>query len=76
MMFDVASGSGTVGGGGLPKRKVTNGIEGVPNSFVMSGGFPMLEGIARGQSSDRVGARLDQRRDVVVCVPPMDQMFG
>ena len=39
VMFDVASGSGTVGGGELPKWKVTNASECVPESFETSGGF-------------------------------------
>ena len=39
VVFDVASGSGTVGGAGLSKGNDTNTSEGVPESFVTSGGF-------------------------------------
>ena len=46
VVFDVASGSGTVGGAGLSKGNDTNTSEGVPESFVTSGGFSPLEGIA------------------------------
>ena len=39
VMFDVASGSGEVAGVGLSKGNATNTSEGVPESFVTSGGF-------------------------------------
>ena len=46
VLFDVASGIGTVGGVELSRGKATNTNEGVPVSFVTSGGFSILEGIA------------------------------
>ena len=49
-MFDVASGSGTVGDVGLSKGNATNTGEGVPESFVTSGGFSTVEGIAQRQA--------------------------
>ena len=39
VMFDVAGGSGTVGGVELSRENVTDRSEGVPESFVTSGGF-------------------------------------
>ena len=39
VMFDVASGSGTVGGVELSRENVTDPSERVPESFVTSGGF-------------------------------------
>ena len=39
VVFDVASWSGTVGDAGLSKGNDTNTSEGVPESFVTSGGF-------------------------------------
>ena len=57
VMFDVASGSGTVGGVELLRRNVTNPSEGVAESFVTSGGFSTLESIAQRQADERfVGA--------------------
>ena len=54
VVFDVASGSGNVGGAGLSKSNDTNTSEGVPESFVTSGGFSALEGIAQRQVDERV----------------------
>ena len=60
VMFDVASGSGTVGGGEVPRGNVTNAKEHMPASFVTSGGFSTLEGIAGRQTNQRgVGDRID-----------------
>ena len=49
-VFDVASGSGTVGGVGLSKEGISGPSEDVSESFVTSGGFSTLEGIARRQA--------------------------
>ena len=68
VMFDVASGSESVGGAGLSKEGVTDPSEGVPESFVTSGGFSILEGIARRQ--------LDDEGEGLVRVPRVDEMFG
>ena len=46
VVFDVASGSGTVGGVELARGNVTGPSEGVPESFVTRGGFLTLVGIA------------------------------
>ena len=54
VVFDVASGSGTVGGVELSRGNVTDPSEGVPESFVTSGRFPTLEGIARRQADERL----------------------
>ena len=68
VMSDVASGSESVAGAGLPKEGVTDPSEGVPESFVTSGGFSTLEGIARRQADDE--------GEGMVRVPPVDEMFG
>ena len=49
VMFDVATGSGTVGGVELSRGNATNASEGVPESFVTSGGFSTLEGFSQRQ---------------------------
>ena len=60
MISDVASGSGTVGGVELSRGNATNTSEDVPESFVTSGGFSTLEGIAQRQADVRfVGACMD-----------------
>ena len=57
VVFDVPS--GTVGGVELSRGNVTDPSEGVPESFVTSGGFSTLEGIARRQADERsVGTRI------------------
>ena len=77
VMFVVASGSGEVGDVGLSKRNVTNTSEGVPESFVTSGGFSTLEGIARRQADEIfVGTRMGNEGGSMVRVPPVDKMFG
>ena len=59
VVFDMAGGSGTVGGAGLSKGNDTNTSEGVPESFVTSGGFSALEGIAQRQADESfVGVRV------------------
>ena len=77
VMFDVVSGSGTVGRVELSRKNITDRCEGVPESFVESGGFPILEGIARRQAVERfVGTRVGDEGEVMVRVPPADEMFG
>ena len=77
VVFDVASGSGTVGGTGLSKGNDTNTSEGVPESFVASGGFSALEGIAQRQVDERfVVARVGSEREGMVRIPPVDEMLG
>ena len=68
VMFDVASGSGGVEDVRLSKGNVTNKSEGVPKSFVTSGGYSTLEGVARRQADDE--------GEGMVSVPPLDEMFG
>ena len=67
-VFDVASGSGEFEDVRLLKGNVTNTSEGVPENFVMSGGFSTLEGIAR--------RKADDRGEGMVRVPPVDEMLG
>ena len=50
VVFVVASGSGTVGGVELSTENFTDPSQGVAESFVTSGGFSTLEGIARRQA--------------------------
>ena len=77
VVFDVASGSGTVGGVELSRENVTDPSEGVPESFVTSGGFSTLEAIARGQVDERfVGTRMGDEGEGMVRIPPVDEMFG
>ena len=77
VMIYVASGSETVGGAGLSKEGVSAPSEGVSKSFVTSGGFSTLEGIARSQAEERfVGTRVDDEGEGMVRVPPMDEMLG
>ena len=73
---DIASGSGTVGGVELSRENVTDPSEGVPESFVTSGGFLTLEGIAGRQADERfVGTRVGDEREDMVRVPPVKEMF-
>ena len=75
--FDVASGSDTVGGAGLAKEGVSGPSEGVSESFITSGGFSTLEGIARRQADERfVGTRMGDEGEGMVRVPPVDEVFG
>ena len=76
VMSDVGSGSGKVGDVGLSKGNATNTSEGVPESFVTSGGFSTLEGIARRQADERlVDARSDDEGEGMVRIPPVEEMF-
>ena len=52
VVFDVASGSGAVGGVGLSKEGISALSEGVSESVVTSGGFSTLEGIAQRQADE------------------------
>ena len=76
-MFDVVSGSGTVGGRELPRMNVSKASEGVPDSFVKSGGFSTLKGIAQHHADERVvGARIDEGGEGMVRVPSVDELLG
>ena len=75
-MFDVASGSRTVGGVELSRGNVTDPSEGVPESFVTKGRFSLLEGIARHQTDERfLGARIDIEGEGMVRIPPVEEMI-
>ena len=77
VVFDVACGSGTVGGVELSREGVTDTCEGVPESFLTSCGFSTSEGIAQRQADERfVGTRLGDEGEGVVRVPPVDETFG
>ena len=77
VVFDVASGGGTVGGVGLSKEGVSAPSEGVSESFMRSGGFSTLEGIARRQADENfVGTRMGDEGEGTVRIPPVDEMFG
>ena len=76
VMFDVASGSGTVGGVELSRGNVTDPSEGVHESFVTRGRFSTLEGIIRRQADEKfVGACIDGEGVGMVRIPPVDWMF-
>ena len=76
VMFDVASGSRTVGAvESRGNETVTS--EGVPESFVTSGGFSVLEGIAPRQADEGiVGVGMGKKGEGMVRVPPMDEVLG
>ena len=77
VVFDVASGVETVGGAGLSKEGVSTANEGVSESFVTSGSFSTLEGIAQRQAEERfVGTHVDDEGEGMVRVPSVDEMFG
>ena len=76
VMLDVGSGSGTVGAA-ESRVNVTMTSGGVPESVVTSGGFSVLESIARRQADERiVGTGMDEEREAMVRVPPVDELFG
>ena len=76
VVFDVARESGTFGGIEWSRENVTDPSEGVPESFVTSGGFSTLEGFARRQAVERlVSARLGSEGEGMVRIPPMEQML-
>ena len=75
-MFVVGSGSGKVGGVGLSKGNATSTSEGVPESFLTSGRFSTLEGIAQRHADGRfVDARSDSEREGMVRIPPVEEIF-
>ena len=77
VVFDVASGNGAVGGVGLSKEGISAPSEGVSESFVTSGGFSTLEGIARCQAYEKfVGTRMGDEGEGTVRIPAVDEMFG
>ena len=77
VMFDMANGSETVGGRELPRGNATDASESVPESFVTSGGFSTLEGIAQRQANERVlGARIGEGGKSMVRISPADELFG
>ena len=77
VVFDVASGCGTVGSVGLSKKGISGPSEGVSESFVSSGGFSTLEGIARRQADERfMSTCMGGEGEGMVRVPPLDEMFG
>ena len=77
VMFDVASGSGRVGGVELSRGNATNTSEVVPESFVTSCGFSTLEDVAQLQADERfVGAQMHGQGESMVRIPPVDEMCG
>ena len=77
VVFDVTSGNGTVGGVGLLKEGISAPSEGFSESFVTSGGFSTLEGIARRQADEKfVGTRMGDEGEGTVRISPVDDMFG
>ena len=75
-MFDVVSGSGTVGGVELSRGYATNTSEGVPESFVTTGGFSTLEGIAQRQADGSfVDSRMCGEGEGMVRILPVEEMF-
>ena len=76
VMFDVASGSRTIGGGGLPTGNVTDPSEGVAGNFVTGGGFSTLEGNAQREANGRfAGTLMGDEGEGIVRIPPVDEMF-
>ena len=77
LMFDVTSGSGTVGGVEFSRGYATIPSEGVPGCFVTSGGFYTLKGIAQRQADESfVGARMDDEGEGMVRGSQVDQIIG
>ena len=76
VVFDVASGSGTVGGVESSRENVTDSSEGVPESFMKSGGFSTWEGTAQRQVDERfMGTRMGDEGECMVRVPPVEETF-
>ena len=76
VMLDVVSGSGTVGVA-ESRGNVTMTSGGVPESVVTSGGFSVLESIARRQADERiVGTGMGKGVEGMVRVPPVDELCG
>ena len=77
VMFVVAIRLETVGVVELSRGKATNSSEGVPESFVASGRFSTLEGIAQRQVDEGfLCSRMDGEGEGIVRFPPVDEMFG
>ena len=76
VVFDVASGSRTVGGVELSRGNVIDLSEGVPESFVTSGRFSTLVGVARHQTDEAfVGAHIRSEGEGMGRIPPGEEMF-
>ena len=76
VMFDVASGSGT-GGAVEPRRNETVTSEGVLESLLTSGGFSVLEKIARREADEGIaGVGVGKEGESMVRVPPVDEVLG
>ena len=76
VMFDVASGSGTAGAVESRENETVTS-EGVLESLVTSGGFSVLEGIARHQADEGIaGVGVGKEGEGMVRVPPVDECLG
>ena len=76
-MFGVDRGSETVGGAEMSRENVIDPSECVPKSFVTSGGFSTLEGIARRQTGELfLGTRMGDEGEGMVRVPRVDKKFA
>ena len=61
----------------MSRGSVTNTREGVPESFVTSGGFSTFKGLAQRQADERfAGARMDDEGKGMVRIPSVHEMFG
>ena len=77
MVFDVAIGSGTVGGVEFSSGNVNDPSEGLPEKLVTSGGFCTLEGKSLRQADERfVGTRMGDEGEGMVRILPVAEMFG
>ena len=77
VVFDVGSGSETVGGAGSAKEGISAPSGGVSESLVTSGGLSTLEGIARRQADERfAGVCVGSEGEGMVRIPPVDEMLG
>ena len=76
VVFDVGSGSETVGGVGSAKEGISAPSGGVSERLVTSGDFSTLEGIARRQANERfAGVRVGSEGEGMVRIPPVDEML-
>ena len=77
VMFDVASGCGTVGGVEMSRENATNTSEDVPENFVTTGRFSTLDCFAQRQAAGRfVGAQMGDEGEGMVRIPRVVEMFG
>ena len=77
VMFEVATGRGTVGGGEMLRGNATNASEAVPDSFVTSVDSSTLEGIVRRQADESsMRAYRDEAAEGMLRIPPVDEFFG